>query len=128
MWKQLTAPWALLTGVTTVGLLLATVPTGADARPKYRSLFKKEYKKVAENNKISCDVCHVPDKEKTERNHYGEAVLKTLKKLVDEIPERGLKDEKKIKEMLKKTEKEKSKVKDKTFGDLLKEGKLPASK
>ena len=38
------------------------------------------------------------------------------------------KDEAKVKEALTKTEKEKSAVKDKTFGDLLKDGKLPASK
>ena len=38
------------------------------------------------------------------------------------------KDEDKIKAALTKTEPEKSAVKDKTFGDLLKDGKLPASK
>ena len=38
------------------------------------------------------------------------------------------KDEAKIKEAFTKTEKEKSAIEGKTFGDLLKDGKLPASK
>lgn len=119
--------WAI--GFMVTGLILAVGLSAADARPKYKSTFQKQYPKVVEKNKkIACDACHVPEKKKTERNNYGQALLKTLKEVVKEIPEKGVTDIKKIKEALKKAEKEKSAVKDRTFGDLLKEGKLPASK
>ena len=62
-----------------------------------------------------------PSMDKKEKKNYGMAFGKGLS-------EKNLKDEEKIKEVLKKAEAEKSAVDGKTFGDLLKDGKLPASK
>jgi hypothetical protein len=126
MQKLRGVPSGLVCGLVLVGLVLALSPADADARTKYRTTFKQEYKKVAESNKVTCDVCHVPKKKKTDRNNYGKALLKTLKEAVGDIPDKGVVDVKKIKESLKKVEKEKSAIDGKTFGDLLKEGKLPA--
>lgn len=127
MQKLRAVPSGLVCVLVLAGFVLALSPADAEARTKYRTTFKEEYKKVAESNKITCDVCHVPKKKKTDRNNYGQAVLKTLKEAVGDIPDKGVTDVKKIKESLKKAEKEKSKIDGKTFGDLLKEGKLPAS-
>ena len=94
-----------------------------EARPNYKGAFEKKYeevvKKEGKDGKLTCAVCHEGD-DKKKRNNYGEALAKNIGKME--------KDEAKIKEAFEKTEKEKSAVKDKTFGDLLKEGKLPASK
>ena len=92
-----------------------------EARPNYKKAFDGAYEKVAKENKTNCFVCHeegTDDKKK--RNNYGMAVAKNIAKME--------KDDAKIKEAFTKTEKEKSAVADKTFGDLLKDGKLPASK
>ena len=108
--------------VAVVGLIFASAFSSADARPKYKAGFEKKYPKVVEGTaekKIDCGVCH-PDKDKKVRNNYGEALGKAIAK--------NEADEKKIEEALGKIESEKSAVKDKTFGDLLKDGKLPASK
>lgn len=92
-----------------------------EARPNYKKAFDTAYEKVAKENKTNCNVCH---KEGTDdkklRNNYGEALTKNIKAKET--------DEAKIKEAFTKTEKEKSAIEGKTFGDLLKDGKLPASK
>lgn len=105
--------------VAVAGLFLASALTTADARPKYKAAFEKKYPKVGESNKIDCGVCH-PGAKKSEKNNYGDALGKAVGK--NEM------DETKINEALGKIEAEKSAVSGKTFGDLLKEGKLPASK
>ncbi len=104
--------------VAVAGFVLASALT-ADARPKYKGAFEKKYPKVGESNKIDCGVCH-PGAKKSEKNNYGDALGKVVGK--NEM------DEKKIEEALGKIESEKSAVEGKTFGDLLKDGKLPASK
>jgi len=114
--------------VALIGSILVSSTNNAQARPKYKTTFDKQYKELKAKVKTSCNVCHVPKKKKTERNNYGAALLKSLKGVVDEIPKKGVADVDKIKEALTKAEKEKSAVKDKTFGDLIKDGKLPASK
>ena len=91
-----------------------------EARPNYKKAFDTNYEKVAKDNKTSCLVCHEEGDDKKKRNNYGMAVAKNIK--VKET------DADKIKEAFTKTEPEKSAIKDKTFGDLLKDGKLPASK
>ncbi len=92
-----------------------------EARPNYKKAFDTKYEKVAKDNKTTCVVCHKEGTDdKKMRNNYGEALAKNIAKME--------KDEAKIKEAFEKTEKEKSAIKDKTFGDLLKDGKLPASK
>ena len=111
-----------LVAVAVVGMIFASAFSSADARPKYKTTFEKKYPKVVEaqpEKKIDCGVCH-PDKDKKVHNNYGEALKKVVTKSET--------DEKKIEEALGKIESEKSAIKDKTFGDLLKDGKLPASK
>ena len=106
-----------------VGLLLVGL-NQAQARPKYRSVFKAAYPKVASNNKVTCAVCHVAMGKKInkkKRNNYGIALAKALGK-------KNVKKTDAIKKALKKVESGKSAVAGKTFGDLLKAGKLPASK
>ncbi len=71
-----------------------------------------------------CNVCHDPRPgsdgkiSKKNRNPYGVALSKYL-------TEKDKKDEKKALEMLGKIESEKAEGADKTFGELLREGKLP---
>ena len=94
----------------------------ADARPQYRTEFQKNYPKVAENNKITCFVCHGKNAEgkmdKEKRNNYGMALGKALGK-------KNVKNKDDIKAAMDKIQKEKSAEEGKTFGDLLEEGKLP---
>jgi len=105
--------------VAVAGLMLASAFTGgADARPAYMKKFKSKYTKVAENNKITCAVCH-PAKSKKERNDYGKALGKSVSK--------NEKDDTKIGEALDKAAKEKN-ADGKTFQSLLDEGKLPGTK
>ena len=90
-----------------------------DARPDYLKEFKANYPKLAEQAETTkCNICHYGDK-KTNRNDYGKAFAKNFGDM------KNVKDAEKIKEVLKKTEKEKSSVEGKTFGDLLEDGKLP---
>ena len=91
-----------------------------EARPNYKKAFDTQYEKVAKENKTACTVCHEDGDDKKKRNNYGTALAKNIKAKET--------DADKIKEAFTKTEPEKSAVKDKTFGDLLKDGKLPASK
>jgi hypothetical protein len=90
---------------------------GAEARKQYMDSFKAKYTKVAENNKINCNTCHVGTK-KSDRNDYGQALAKATGK--------DQKDKGKIDEALAKTEKEKN-ADGKTFGELLEAGKLPGT-
>ncbi len=94
-----------------------------EARPQYKKAFEKKYPEVVkaqEGGRITCHVCHEGNSKKN-RNIYG----KTLAKL---LAAKNVRDPKKIDKALTKAEKEKSAIEGKTFGDLLKEKKLPASK
>lgn len=93
----------------------------ADARSQYCKAFIGHYEAVKEAKETKCNICHVPDKDKEERNNYGICLSKLL-------GAENVKDEAKIKEAFKAAEGQKSAVEGKTFGDLLKDGKLPASK
>ncbi|MCH2210716.1 MAG: hypothetical protein MK110_05405 [Fuerstiella sp.] len=95
----------------------------AVARPPYKRLYQKVYPDLAktEGVKIGCSVCH-PVKSKKIRNNYGVALKKELG-VTD--PKKWVKDKKVVTEALKKLESQKSHVKGKTYGDLIKEGKLP---
>ncbi len=66
--------------------------------------------------KSSCAICH-PGKSKKERNEYGMAINKLLKKTDKE-------DTKKIADSIKTTESEKNAA-GKTFGELIQAGMLP---
>ena len=105
-------------GVAFLGVLFVAAET-ADARPQYFDTFKEKYPNVMDAAKQKCNVCHF-GKSKKNRNNFGEAFGKTLgQKNVPKAMQEP------VKEALTKTEPEKSAVEGKTFGDLLKEGKLP---
>ena len=112
-------------GLALIGGLLLVGLNQAQARPKYRSVFKITYPNVVRSNKkITCAVCHVvmgKKVNKKKRNNYGMALRKALGK-------KNVKKSDVIKKALKSIESGKSAVAGKTFGDLLKAGKLPASK
>lgn len=100
-----------------VAALVFAVGQDAQARPKFLPAFKEAYPAlVAQADTVKCNVCHFGDK-KTNRNDYGMAVGKA-------IGEKNVMDAEKIKEALKKAEGEKN-ADGKTFGELIKDGKLP---
>ena len=107
-----------------VAIALVTVGVdSAQARLNYWKSFEKQYPEVKKENKLKgksrCTVCHY-GKSKKKRNDYGVSLTKHLGK-------KKIKDKDKIKEAFKKAEKDKSATKGKTFGDLLKDKKLPGT-
>jgi hypothetical protein len=111
------ATW-LACGLALAAVVVMSATRTADARPKYLAEFKGSYEKLAgEADKVKCNICHYGT-EKKNRNDYAKALGEALgAKNVMEVD--------KIKEALKKTEKGKSSVEGKTFGDLINDGKLP---
>ena len=106
-------------------------PNSAQAIKPFFDEFKAKYLKAdgsAEDkefadlieNKVKCNVCH-KGKEKKDRNAYGKALDVLLDKKAD------AKDKKKIQESLDKVANEKS-PEGPTFGELIKEHKLPGGK
>lgn len=104
-------------GVAALATSLLVDVEKAEARPQYNKAVADTYKDNAAVKKAKCLVCH-PVKDKKKRNNYGVAVGKGIGK-------KNQKDVKVIAEALTKAEKEKSATEGKTFGDLLKDGKLP---
>lgn len=118
-----------------VQALLIAIPQKADAIPPFMKEFVKTY--VDEESKDSqeaafakvvteakCHVCH-KGKSKKDMNPYGAELKKLLDKKTDK------KDIKKINAALEKVAAMKSDTKDEkapTFGDLIKEHKLPGGK
>lgn len=102
------------------GALWLSLPhRSADARPQYFEAFKKTYEPLAEAaEEKRCAVCHGMGK-KTERNHYGKAIVEVLGE------EKNVKEADAIAKALRAAEEKESSVEGKTFGDLIKEGKLP---
>ena len=95
----------------------------ARARPNFPGVFAKQYPGLkAQVKKVKCAVCHpkANNKKKKIRNSYGKALKKALGAA-------KVKDKKKIAAAMEKIEKQKSAVKGKSFGDLIKAGKLPGS-
>jgi hypothetical protein len=121
-------------------LLLACLVLVLSAAPAwaivpFSDAFKKAYVKPgspleAKVMEVKCNVCHM-GKEKKDRNEYGKAVSKFLKKAdfsgetkkYDNV--KGDDAQKALAEGLKSAEAEKSSS-GKTFGELLKAGELPA--
>jgi hypothetical protein len=100
-----------------VWLALPSPP--AEARPQYFEQFKKTYERLAEPaDSRKCTVCHGMGK-KTERNKYGQAISTALG------DDKNVKDLKAVEKALRAAEPKPSGVESKTFGDLIKEGKLP---
>jgi hypothetical protein len=101
------------------GLVCGSYLAPATARQPYFDAFKEKYgaddQKYADLiTETKCFVCHV-GKSRKNRNSYGMALSKSLK---------NEKDKDKIKEVIGKAESEKS-PDGKTFGELIKEHKLP---
>jgi len=101
-----------------MGLLLLTGKEEANARPKFVKVFAKTYPDLKPAvKKEKCKICH-PGKKKKELNKYGEEMGKV-------VPKKNIKDEEKIKKALIDTEDKTSEVAGKTFGELIKAGKMP---
>lgn len=120
MRKVLNLRTGVICGLTLACAFVFSGMQSAEARPNYLKEFTAKYPDVKEAGTQKCNVCHM-GKSKKDRNPYGMAVGKAL-------GAKKVKDADKIKEAYGKAEKEKSAVEGKTFGDLLKDGKLPASK
>ena len=114
-------------------LVLSAAP--AWAIPPFSDAFKKAYVKPGEPldakvMEVKCNVCHM-GKEKKDKNEYGKAVGKFLKKAdftgeakkYDDV--KGEAAQKALAEGLKSAEAEKSSS-GKPFGELIKAGELPA--
>ena len=116
-------------GAALAVLSVAVSPEQAQARPQYRVEFAKKYpelKDLVEEKK--CAVCHPVSGKNKINNDYGLTLKKQLEGKKNE------KDEKKLDEALTKVEEEMSKTPKaegseemKTFGELIKEGKLPGT-
>lgn len=89
----------------------------AQARPQYLKQFIETYPSLADAAKMKkCGVCH-PGKDRKMRLDYGKAIGTNLGK-------KNQKDEEVIVESIKKAEEAKN-GDGKTFGELIKDGKLP---
>lgn len=104
-----------------IAACILSAPQQAQARPEYQKAFLGKYgeneaiKKAVEEKK--CGVCH--GMKKSDRSEYAKALGKAL-------DAKMVKDEKKILEALGKVDEMKIKDgEDKTYGALLKDGKLP---
>ena len=120
-------------GLLVAGAAMLGGSGSAEARPQYfLKGFVETYPDLKKETGVQkCNVCHYGTK-KTDRNNYGQAFGKTLSELIEknggsEKERTNVKDLEKVKEALKKAEEEKSAVKDKTFGELIKDKKLPAT-
>lgn len=119
--------YMVLFGVVLGVMSLTATPEKADARPQYLKTFAKTYRNLFDQAlEQKCFVCHY-GKKKTNHNDYGTALKKYFAEKFDGKKEKNIKDVKVIKEGLKAIEKLDSKVKDKTFGELIKEDKLPGT-
>jgi len=112
----------LLALVAVAGLMMIAAPQQADARPKYFKAFTGKYAEVkAEATKAEnkCGVCHggPKGKKKKQLSDYGLALKEALGKKNEKVAAN-------IDAALDAVAKEKC-GDDTTYGDLLKEGKLP---
>lgn len=122
--------WALAVAVA----MSATLVFGGNAHAimPFLDAFKATYKDNAELLKAveeqKCNVCHIQGKGKKEKNAFGIAVhdAGAEKKMAEEFKNNKEDATKKFAEILKKAEDKKS-ASGKTFGELIKEGKLPGA-
>ncbi len=108
----------MVCGLAVAALAVASGLNTAEARPNYLKDFTDTYPEVKEAGTVKCGVCHIGKPADKKWNDYGTAMGKAL----------GAKNVKKsdeVKASYKKIEGEKSGTEGKTFGDLLKDGKLP---
>jgi hypothetical protein len=124
----------VVTGSTLLGLLAST----AQSRPQYFKEFREKYVKpdgspdeqafAAEVKSAKCLVCHEGTSKK-DRNSYGKELAKLLKPEDAPANFKGETDKTKINEALEKVAEmhvDPNDPKSPTYGDLIKEGKLPA--
>lgn len=105
--------------------LLALDADTASAFPAFKTAFDKKYMvegsalHTALEGRSNCNVCHLGPKDRKKRNDYGVALDKLLSK-------EDMKNPEKISEAFAKVEAEKAGAT--TFGELIKQGKLPITK
>ena len=114
----------LLAGMILLAAVLCFSTKPAQAVPPFKKEFDGMYMKegsamfTALNGKSNCNVCHQGKKSKKNRNDYGMAISKIIKKTE--------KDPAKIQAALETVAKQKSGGEDSpTFGELIETGKLP---
>ncbi|HEX4130001.1 MAG TPA: hypothetical protein VHZ24_08155 [Pirellulales bacterium] len=109
-------------GAALVGSVLHVGGNSAQARPAYSKAFLAKYPSLtaAAEAVKKCGVCHGAESKKV-RNDYGKAFGKNLPD-----PKKDIKDTEAINAALAKAEDEKS-PSGKTYGEIIKDGKLPAS-
>ncbi len=116
MRKVLNVRFIAVLGALVAGAIVFAGQDRAQARLKYFVGFGKKYPNLKSTaKKVKCNICHF-GKTKKNRNDYGKALMKNIKK-----------DEKvaeKIAAALGKTEAAKN-AKGVTFGSLIRDGKLP---
>lgn len=109
---------SLMAFLVVAGLMMVNAPQEADARPQYFKAFSGKYEKVAETAKEKkCGVCH--GKSKKMVSDYGQALGKALGK-------KNQKDADVIDEAFDTVAEMKPEGSDKTYGEMLGEGELPA--
>lgn len=120
---------AAVCGLAIAFLSITAAPEQAQARPLYRQIFAQKYPDLKElEMEKKCGVCHPVSGKNKIHNDYGYALRKKLGETKNE------KDKEKLGKLLTEIEEEKSttpKEPDskemKTFGELIKEGKLPGT-
>ncbi|HEX4150465.1 MAG TPA: hypothetical protein VHY20_15815 [Pirellulales bacterium] len=114
--------WLLAGSLTFAGALVVALCAGpaAHARPAYKAQIEKVFPDNAAIKEAKCNTCH-EGTEKKNRNDFGKAFGKTLNA-------KNSKDTAKIDAALEAVAGQPSAISGKTFGDLIKEGKLPNSK
>ena len=106
--------------VSVVFVLVVGVTTTTEGRPPYLKAMAEKYPNLKGVIRAAkCNGCH-PAKNKKVRNHYGEALRKALHAT-------NVKDPEPVPDAFEKIESEPSAIKGKTFGDLIRMGKHPAS-
>jgi hypothetical protein len=96
----------------------------AEARPKFSPVFEANYKTEYSGTNLNthaCNICHAQGYTRYLLNNYGDAITITTQN-------RDKKDVYVIRQALKDAEDMPSAVPGKTFGDLIRDGRLPASK
>lgn len=113
--------WKISFGATVIGLAWCCLGEKAEARKQYNDAFWMQYAEtIAVHKGVKCVACHEGETKKV-RNNYGKAVR-------EKLDAADVKEPEKIRAALIEAAKQPSAIDGKTFGDLIKEGKLPATK
>ena len=103
-------------GLVFLSVLVVTIDV-APARPQYLAQFGRMYPEFPIKKETRCAICHCGTSKKG-HNDYGEAIEKML-------DGKNVKDRAAIEKALRIVERDPSKVHGKTFGDLIRAGKMP---